>query len=113
MISHAFGDLPSEAEATVGQQWWPLVDIGVHWYRLTSNTPMARLQLVTIGSDRYQWPPMLVADGQADLSLRWVQMSLCWFCHAAVQILSVVANYHDYVAKSLNSLAQTPNSLIV
>ena len=26
------------------------------------------------------------ADTQADLSLRWVQRSFCWFCHAAAHI---------------------------
>ena len=26
------------------------------------------------------------ADAQADLSLRWVQMPFCWFCHGAAQI---------------------------
>ena len=26
------------------------------------------------------------ADVQADLSLRWVHRSFCWFCHAAAQL---------------------------
>ena len=26
------------------------------------------------------------ADAQADLSLRWAHMSVCWFCHEAAQI---------------------------
>ena len=25
-------------------------------------------------------------DAQADLSLRWAHMPLCWFCHKAAQI---------------------------
>ena len=29
------------------------------------------------------------ADAQADLSLHWVHMSVCWFCHEAAQILFV------------------------
>ena len=28
-------------------------------------------------------------DAQADLSLRWVHMSICWFCHAAAQVLTL------------------------
>ena len=27
------------------------------------------------------------ADAQADLSLRWVHMLFCWFCHDAAQFL--------------------------
>ena len=27
-----------------------------------------------------------MADGQADLSLRWAHRSLCWFCHEAAQL---------------------------
>ena len=34
----------------------------------------------------------LSADAQADLSLRWVHMSLCWFCHALAQWRSVLAS---------------------
>ena len=30
------------------------------------------------------------ADAQADLSLRWAQCSLCWFCHVAGQIFRVL-----------------------
>ena len=26
-------------------------------------------------------------DAQTDLSLRWVHMPFCWFCHEAAQIL--------------------------
>ena len=26
------------------------------------------------------------ADAQANLSIRWVQMQLCWFCHDAAHI---------------------------
>ena len=29
------------------------------------------------------------AYAQADLSLRWAHMSLCWFCHEAAQILTL------------------------
>ena len=29
-------------------------------------------------------------DVQADLSLRWVHRSFCWFCHAAAHIISVI-----------------------
>ena len=37
------------------------------------------------------------ADAQADLSLRWVHMSFCWFCHVAAQITSFwVQQYESY-----------------
>ena len=35
-----------------------------------------------------------LADAQADLSLRWVHMPFCWFCHAAA---------HLFVSTSLNN----------
>ena len=28
----------------------------------------------------------ILADTQADLSLRWAHMPLCWFCHEAAQM---------------------------
>ena len=31
------------------------------------------------------------ADAQADLSLRWTYMPLCWFCHAAVQMTTAAS----------------------
>ena len=51
------------------------------------------LRLDTIGLD---W-----VDAQADLSLRWAHMPLCWFCHEAAQILFVygfgfVATIHNF-----------------
>ena len=31
------------------------------------------------------------ADDQADLSLRWVHMPFCWFCHEAAHFMFLVA----------------------
>ena len=39
------------------------------------------------------------ADAQADLSLRWAQMSVCWFCHKAAHmtILMFVVNLSKFL----------------
>ena len=51
----------------------------------------ARAQLVGkdprfLQVDSEDWSDL--ADAPADLNLRCVHMSVCWFCHAAAQILS-------------------------
>ena len=43
------------------------------------------LQLATHKVQSKDWSDW--ADVQADLSLRWVHRSFCWFCHAAAQII--------------------------
>ena len=35
-------------------------------------------------ADSEDWSDL--ADAQADLSLRWAHMPLCWFCHEAAQM---------------------------
>ena len=40
--------------------------------------------------DREDWSDW--ADAQADLSLRWAHMPLCWFCHKAAHMLCVLIN---------------------
>ena len=35
-----------------------------------------------------QWVAKDWADAQADLSLRWAYMPLCWFCHEAAHLYS-------------------------
>ena len=60
----AFRDLPSAAEAIIGHQWWQLVTIGTYQYHILRCS-------VAVGTDWYQWspvlvwPPVLVADGRS------------------------------------------------
>ena len=37
------------------------------------------------------------ADAQADLSLRWVHMPFCWFCHEAAHFIFTCSLFHDCV----------------
>ena len=48
------------------------------------------------------------ADAQADLSLRWVQRSFCWFCHEAAQMYDkVMESIHDKLYKRLTEAFTT------
>ena len=40
------------------------------------------------------------ADAQADLSLCWVHISVCWFCHEAAQIIFPLGS-HDQIQNSV------------
>ena len=37
------------------------------------------------------------ADAQADLSLRWAHMSVCWICRAKAHLISVITPIREYV----------------
>ena len=55
--------------------WRKLESLATHW---------------THSEDWSDW-----ADAQADLSLRWVHRSFCWFCHTAAQILTGLEQLKD------------------
>ena len=44
-----------------------------------------------------------LADAQADLSLRWAHMPLCWFCHAAAHITIIVTTGSDQNDKDMTT----------
>ena len=56
------------------------------------------------------------ADAQADLSLCWVHMSFCWFCHTQAQMLNSLGfdwlDMHKFIHKSTFDFAFVRNTII-
>ena len=59
------------------------------WSAWASTMKKAWVLSYPLSAQRRLWSDW--ADAQADLSLRWAHMSVCWFCHEAAQII----HYHQ------------------